>query len=410
MNETSWITTIDSSVENSTLHTMTFDDITSTISDENYYHEIFYEEDYYETYPFEQVLYMYIWTFLVTVTSLTNVVILCVLLRKRMRNPINCIFVALALSDSLTGLVTLPSYITVFQVYQRTDENSQDFCAITKDQCKFFMLSKFFLSKLFHTISIFLTVLLGCQRFVSVAIPFRSKAILTTRNTAIICIGIFVMSPLLHVYQITEKNSENGICRWSVEEDCRGNQCIYVWIIFVVRHLIPCTIVTTVTVLFIMELKKGEIQFKRTGSSRSQMSIRKTQNNRITRLVIAIATVFLIPEIPYGLFLFARSIRTEMGKPVIDMRINRIVHAVYEISLVLTFQAHFYIYIILSHKFHSELKGIVIHFIQVLSGKHLLRRPPQVSSRSRGRTLNSTSSFLASASTYLPMTAIVNKE
>jgi hypothetical protein len=202
------------------------------VSNENFdYGDVFM----YPGYSFERPVYLYVWEILVLLTLLQNILIVLVLMQKKMRNPTNIVLSAIAISDSLTGLVTLPTYIMVFQRYDPLDydeeyinqpldyENGSSFnignsynesstttpfdgtylvnnltgtlspvtfsnstepsnhasafapvdgYTLTKTLCQNFMISKYFLSKSFHTVSIFLTLFLEIQRYVAMAHPY----------------------------------------------------------------------------------------------------------------------------------------------------------------------------------------------------------------------------------------------
>ena len=122
----------------------------------------------YEGFDFERPIYTFIWIILVIFTTLFNIVVIIVLLRKKMRNVIHMVLVAIAISDSMTRLVTLPTYIYTYSHYEPGGKNSRATYVLDKHWCNAFWLSKFFLSKWFHTVSIWLTIFLCTQRFVSV--------------------------------------------------------------------------------------------------------------------------------------------------------------------------------------------------------------------------------------------------
>ena len=71
-----------------------------------------------------------------------------------------------------------------------------------------FMISKFFLSKWFHNVSIWLTLFLGAQRFVSVLFPFKAQRLFTMRNSFIFVVVIFVVSPALHIYHVIDQKAD----------------------------------------------------------------------------------------------------------------------------------------------------------------------------------------------------------
>ncbi|XP_053379811.1 uncharacterized protein LOC128548574 [Mercenaria mercenaria] len=380
---------------------------------ENYSYD--YGDEYmYPGYSFERPVYLYIWEILVIFVFLVNVIVISVLLRRKMRNATNMILAAIAISDSLTGLVTLPSYIMVYQRYDplpdysdyvhenanlSADLNQTDYESfaysydyqggfgsnasdayqydyvgtqepidgyiLTKSLCRGFMISKYFLSKSFHTVSIFLTLFLGIQRYVSVAFPFKSQSLFSELKTIIWCVVIFVLSPVLHSYHLGSEKASNGLCQWELTEDGCGGGCLYLWFAFFIRHLIPCVTLLIFTGLFIRQLRLGERNLRRMDSNASQLSRRVEENRRISVIVTAIVIVFLIPEIPYGIFLLYNAVEkaANNGKNI-DLETNRAIHMSYELLLVLSFHANFYIYTFLNRKFRKCLYRTFVKPVQ----------------------------------------------
>ena len=412
-------------VDNITGMNQNYNDEETTVLYEYYFD---YGDEYmYPGYKFERPVYLYLWEILVTLTFLQNLLILSVFLQRKMRNPINVMLSAIAISDSLTGLVTLPTYIMVFQrfdpyiynsdyvydyedMYHDTGDNNTviyhqtnsstgstttsqneyifspptkpssnetlnsslkfttifydsstippiDGYTLTKDLCRSFMISKYFLSKSFHTISIFLTLFLEIQKYVSMAYPYRYETCFNRYKVVIIyCICAFIFCPLLHSFHLVREKAEGGLCQWEYTGTGCGKDCIYLWIAFIVRHLIPCVTLVIFTILFIKQLRKGEKHFRRVDSSSSQYSRRVSENRRISFVVTTIVVVRLIPEIPFSIFLLFNSIDgTWNHGNKINLETNRIFHMCYEICLVCSFLANFYIYLIFNGSFRRRM-------------------------------------------------------
>lgn len=377
---------------------------------DNYFFD--YEDEYmYPGYNFERPVYLYVWEIFVVVTCLQNVIILSVFLRRKMRNPTNIILSAIAISDSLTGLVTLPSYIMVFQSYdpvqiyseigpvdnkdvivnndtrvihsttgvqhsdssyslERQDSNASttpifyqptlppvDGYILSKDLCRVFMISKYFLSKSFHTISIFLTLFLEIQRYISMAYPYRYEICFNRfRIVLVYCVSVFIVCPLLHSFHLGSEKAVNGLCQWELTESGCGGGCVYLWVAFILRHFIPSITMVVFTTLFIRQLKIGEKKFRRNDSNKSQVSKRVHENRRISFVVTAIVVVRLIPEIPYSIFLLYNSVDKTVNNGLgIDLETNRVYHMAYEIALVVSFITNFYIYLIFNKSFRRRL-------------------------------------------------------
>jgi hypothetical protein len=175
------------------------------------------------------------------------------------------------------------------------------------------------------------------------------------------CLFTFLLSPILHAFHLYKNKADGGLCQWALSGPGCGEDCIYLWISFIVRHFIPCVTLVVFTSLFIHQLRKGEKKFRRTDSSSSQYTRRVSENRRISFIVTTVVVVRLIPEIPYSIFLLFNSLDVTINKgKEIDIETNRIFHLCYEICLVCSFLAHFYIYILFNSSFRKRLYEIFI--------------------------------------------------
>ncbi|XP_053379814.1 sex peptide receptor-like [Mercenaria mercenaria] len=376
-------------------------------NDMNYSFDLDYDSEYiypgydgymYPGYSFERPVYLFIWEILVIFVFLVNVIVISILLRRKMRNATHMILVAIAISDSLTGLVTLPSYIMVYQRYVPLSDYSDyvhenanlsaelnqtyydssayyqanaatDGYDLSKSLCRGYMISKYFLSKSFHTVSIFLTLFLGIQRYVSVAFPFKSKRLFCHKKTFILCVVIFVLSPALHLYHLGNEKAEDGVCQWQLKERGCGGGCIHLWFVFLIGHLIPCAALLIFTGLFIRQLHLGERNLPRITNNASQLSRRIEENRRMFIIVTAVVIVFLIPEMPYCVFLLYNAVDKSVNKGRnIELETNRAIHMSYELLLVISFHANFYIYTFLNTRFRACLYRSFVKPVQRVVG------------------------------------------
>ena len=342
-----------------------------------------YDFFYYDFFDFERPVYLYLWEILVIITTLANILVMLVLKRRSMLNATNVILMAIAVSDSLTGLVTLPTYIYAY------NQQEVKHLKLTKDWCEAFMLSKLFISKAFHTMSIWLTVCLGLQRYISVSWPFRAQAMFTIPKTVLMIIIVALISPMLHVYHLTNTKASNFRCAWVLKSPCTGD-CVYLWITFLLMHFIPCVLLAILTSLMVYTLRHAEqkMQDSHLISNQKKLKQRAAQSRRISIIVVIVVIVFLIPEIPYGIFLLISVSLKHSGKKLMSLEINRAFHCAYELLLVLSFHANFWVYTVMNRKFRSGLirsfdpclillfRGLRICGIE----KEIIRRPSVSSS------------------------------
>ena len=342
------------SMKNKTAENNSFEYYSTDSDYFQYYDDDDYDVFTYEGFDFERPIYVYLWELLVILTTVFNVIVIVVFMRIGLRSATHVVLIAIAVSDSLTGLVTLPSYIYVYSQYEPGLETGRDAYVLRKDWCNAFMISKFFLSKWFHTASVWLTLLLGVQRYISVAIPLKAKIIFSSRKTLFCIIAIFVFSPFLHIYHLFHFKARSGMCQWDLN-DSWG--LVYLWIAVLLMHLIPCTLLVISTVMMIYCLFSAMSQFTSDdGMAQTSKQRRTDWNRRMSITVSTIVIIFLIPEIPYGIFQLYTVIRMHAGKSIMDLHTNRAFHAVYEILLLFSYHANFWVYTILNKIFRSELR------------------------------------------------------
>ena len=338
---------------------------------------------FYEFFEFERPVYLYTWEVFVILTTLANILVMLVLTRKSMRNATNVILIAIAITDSLTGLVTLPTYVYAFQHYERKH------LKLTKEWCEAFMISKLFISKAFHTMSVWLTVCLGLQRYISVSWPFRAQTLFTLPKTALMIVVVAFLSPILHIYHLTNRKAIGTQCAWKLNDDCKGD-CAYLWLTFLLMHFIPCALLVVLTSLMVYTLWHTEARMHESHmiSNQKNLKRRAAQSRRISIIVVIVVVIFLIPEIPYGIFLLISVSLKHQKKNLMELHTNRAFHCAYELLLVLSFHANFWVYTIMNRKFRSGLLRsfdpcvMLVYRVLRIFGiqKELIRRPSVSSS------------------------------
>lgn len=310
---------------------------------------------YYKGFDFERPVYLYIWIILVLLTTTANILVVLVLTRRSMRNATNVILIAIAISDSLTGLVTIPVMVYAYTHYEAGD------LALTEHWCEAFMLVRYFLSRSFHTMSIWLTLLLGIQRLVSVSFPFRAQTLFTIPRTVVAICIVCLVSPFLHIYHAFKKKTipQGGICEWRLESPCRES-CVYLWLVTVLMHFLPCVCLVISTIAMVIMMRKSTQRMRESQMIASQQNLirRDVESRRISCVVIAIVVVFLIPEIPYGTFFLISASLKHAGRELFDLKTNRSIICAYEILVAVSFQANFWIYLVMNRRFRRGLRLI----------------------------------------------------
>lgn len=104
------------------------------------------------------VLFGYVFPFLLVLTLVTNLLIVWVLAQTHMRTPTNIVLLAMAIADLLTLLLPSPWYFYLYTLGHHQEP------IFPVPLCYMFHIMYEVLPALFHTYSIWLTLLLAGQR------------------------------------------------------------------------------------------------------------------------------------------------------------------------------------------------------------------------------------------------------
>lgn len=307
-----------------------------------------YESGYFmEIYPFEITVLGYLQPTLVLLTTLTNLFVVGFFLSKKNRGkPTNLLFVSIALSDTLTGVTLLPNSVEVY---------AKDVYMLSEAWCNAYMLLRLYVSPVFHTVSVWQTVVLGIQRYLCVCHPFISGRICTFWKTFVSIVVMYCGAIILHTYHLLNNNLGHFRCRWNIEVPC-AESCVYLWFCLVLQHLMPCLLLVLLTFVTLRELNKAQ---KRVSSMSLHRKIRKnsnrsTQDRIITITATLIVICFLIPELPHGIYKLVFVIYQHSGVHILPYE-NHVIISVYEIALIVSYNANFWIYCIMMHDFRFKL-------------------------------------------------------
>lgn len=111
--------------------------------------------------PFSTALNGYVAPLFIVLAIVSNVIVCLVLVRPNMRTATNAVLVAVAFSDSMTGLSPLPCYIYFYMLDAKVNWVPYRWCFA------YFCLIDY-VPTVFHTASVWLTVLLAGHRYVCV--------------------------------------------------------------------------------------------------------------------------------------------------------------------------------------------------------------------------------------------------
>ena len=288
-------------------------------------------------YPLETTLLGIVRPILILMTALTNAFVVgFFLLINNRRKSSSLLFVSIAVSDSLTGLVLLPNS---FYVY------AGESALVSKSWCLFYMISKFYASRAFHTVSVWQTVLLSVQRLLCVRYPFITKRLCTFWKTAVIILIVYICAFGLHIYHVlnNDRKTLNGVCGFFVENPC-SQTCIYLLASIIVQNLLPSLLLVGLTIITLWSLCMASKRVSRMSLSTSPGAITRSSRDRVVTVTsILIVIVFLIPELPFGIYKYVYVIYSP-DSMITSLELHHQITAIYEVALVFSFHINFWIY------------------------------------------------------------------
>lgn len=290
--------------------------------------------------------------------SVANILNIAVLSRREMRSPTNAILTGLAIADLLVMLDYIPYVCHVYlSPKSRLDNNKFSYGWTT------FVLFHSLFSQVCHTISICLTLILAFWRYIAIAYPHKNREWCKMENTLWALVIAYVMCPIIctPLYltvsvkgetefldstgkRITKTVAEQDqnltslynttlyyvkFNEWALRNNGFHKKMIF-WIYSVVIKLLPCVVLTFLSMRLIfalLETKKRtktlmcsslpmqEINITNDGESCSNVikskhkhrtkSMRlidkEKQTDRTTRMLLAVLLLFLLTEFPQGI-------------------------------------------------------------------------------------------------------------
>lgn len=274
---------------------------------------------------------------------LANTLNIIVLTRMDPRiSPTNAILTGLALADNLVMIEYIP-----FAFHQYIFRNRPVYERFTYPWTVYVLIHAH-VTQVFHTISIWLTLLLAVWRYLSVAHPLRSRDWCTLDRALLAILLAYVCSPLVCIplyltftiqeQTVTEKALKHTVYLLGTSDLARANHSllenINFWTYSVVVKLMPCVALTILSFRLIsalvsakerrQNLKSNNMSTKNNSNSLVAASAagqdRPTgshhhhnveagaaaghtseKHDRTTRMLLAVLFLFLVTEFPQGI-------------------------------------------------------------------------------------------------------------
>ncbi|CAK1545353.1 unnamed protein product [Leptosia nina] len=266
--------------------------------------------------------------------SVANSVNIAVLSRKEMISSTNSILTALAVADLLVMVDYVPFALHIYiKIGADLNRNSYAWAV--------FVYFHSIFSQTFHTISIWLTITLAVWRYIAIKFPQKNRTLCNKRNTNIAIAIAYAVCPIaclpiyfaMHIQELpaanTTRETVNSTMRLSGAETrepvyaltMTNNKELLItifWIYSVFLKLIPCIVLSILSVCLIMKMKSSD---RRRQKLLNKSAVTATEGekgrlhedgkrggggggrtDRTTRMLVALLGLFLATELPQALF------------------------------------------------------------------------------------------------------------
>ncbi|XP_045523582.1 G-protein coupled receptor dmsr-1-like [Pieris brassicae] len=243
--------------------------------------------------------------------SLANALNVAVLTRRDLAAaPINRLLKWLAVADVFVMMEYVPFAIYRYLILPGQREMPYKWAA--------YLLFHMHFAQIFHTASICLTLSLAVWRYIAIKYSDRSHILCTERRCSTAILSSFILPPILciptymvfdiHTAVVLEPNGP--MILYHVDSDEEGQLFkLNFWVHAVLIKLLPCCILTVISLWLIKEVYSANEHQKRirVNNACANDKAKKRQckgdkrTNRTTKMLLAVLLLFLVTELPQGI-------------------------------------------------------------------------------------------------------------
>lgn len=311
----------------------------------------------------------YLATVLVLFTIVTNFLVCLVLLRRNMRSPTNLLLVAMAVSTSMTGVCPTPCYIYFFVLGYHRDY-------VPCSWCLAYDVLTDFLPTVFHTASIWLTVALACQRYITVCHAVTAKRWCTGYNVVRVTMVIHLAALLSQVSRFFESSyspieipskldSTRNVtgCQTELVPFVARNENTYFNTYYCFRvvfiHIVPCVVLVLLNALLVHALQTAHARRRLLlRQNRKSECRRLAESNSTTLMLVAVVGVFLIVEFPLAIFFVLLILDNTFDITLTDSYSNSVASLLINYCILFTYPMNFFIYCGMSRQFRETFRSL----------------------------------------------------
>lgn len=313
-------------------------------------------------------VYGYVTPLLLLITLITNSIVVAVLSRPHMKSPTNFILCAMAISD----VITLGTPVPIF-MYQYTFGYHRE--PVPCFLAHLNVLVTDIIPTIFHSASVWLTLMLAIQRYIYVCHPTRARAWCTLPRVKCGTIGIYLVATSYNIPRLFEKQFFTKEIPWNCQVTA---QCFFVfelwsnqfltffyWFRVTCVNCLPCLLLVIFNTLLVISLNKAQAKRKKLISERKHESSKQRDSNCTTMMLVAIVCVFLIVELPLACIVLLVIIQNTCDCVIIEMSLLTSMITFSNLCIALSYIIYFPIYCSMSRQFRETFKEIFIKPKQV---------------------------------------------
>ncbi|CAG9795779.1 unnamed protein product [Diatraea saccharalis] len=317
--------------------------------------------------------------------SLANALNVAVLTRRDLAAaPINRLLKWLAVADVFVMMEYVPFAIYRYLILPEQREMPYNWAA--------YLLFHMHFTQIFHTASICLTLSLAVWRYVAIKYSDRNHILCTERRCSAAILSSFILPPILciptfmvfDIHTTVVLEPSGPIILYHVDADQEGQLYqINFWVHAVVIKLLPCIILTVISLWLIREVYSANQHQKKVrvynACPTSNKQIKRQckadrRTNRTTKMLVAVLLLFLVTELPQGILGLLSGL---LGRCFFK-RCYDLFGELMDALALLNGAINFILYCSMSRQFRMT-------FGQIMWRAHLHKWPPPTASHSDGQ-------------------------
>lgn len=299
-------------------------------------------------------------------TFISNIIVVCVFMKKQMRSVTTVFLAGLAVSDTLSAALWSITHFFFYGIRDKIDE------PLSYPDCIFHDFALYF-AVIFHTTSVWLTLTLGLQRCVIVVKPFKGPRLWTIRKSTFIAVMAYLIptvffTPLFFMknYFPFHFNSEDNVthvycaedlAEWFIN-DMKAFSIIYHIFRGAFIQLIPCVLMMISTAVLAYKLRHERILQRHMSRPVEGQNRDFQRRQRTTLMVVIIMVIFLIVEIPNGIVFGIKFYEDTTNQLILTQDIDYPFAIFQNFLLLLSYHCNFWIYVGLSARFRKTLQDL----------------------------------------------------